>query len=275
MNRSDRQSQELIGRAIDDGEPLPEWLVQRISKNSSLNQFQESAIELAGELRQSADGWINLNRTSRSSFADLVSRDALESNEGPVNAVSSRPHYSAVAFACTAAVILAITGMAWFVPSSFWKNDQRLLVDNQQDVGKNGAQVGSTDLPLVDETSSQDSSGVKSAQDPQDQFERYFYVTVESSFRTFQSFGEVLSNNAVSQPLQRTIRASSTSDEAPLAEITAPDLAIVEQEQYILHAKQIQLIRELMETTDFLVETLPKEVTQSWMDLSIASNDSR
>lgn len=264
------RDKELIGLAIDAGEPLPDWLQQKLADESSQKGFFDLSIQLTEELRGSASQWVDRYRSncSGSNLAFAESLKARLDTTIPVSTSSSRFSRSRFAWMSVSAAGLFLS-LGWLFHSS-----------NRFPLGESAI---SQARPQVLEESSESLSSMNSESmmaletvpgqvreiSAEEQFERYFYVTVESSFRTLHSVGETLTEKAVGEPLSRTIQqctlASDLNDSSEVALSGNPRL----------NSQQIQLIQDLLRTADFLVDTFPKQATRPWMELSLASRESQ
>ena len=274
IDKSTRE-RELIGRAIDAGERLPDWLQQKVAADPSLKSFYDVSMQLAGELRGGACQWVDRNRSSlTSSNHALVDLLAKKPNTPlPLTARMSRFAKSQIALmsVATAALVMLLGSIA------LWSNKQNLVSSVVVDAlpyepSRRGEATNTDEFPSGPEQDAFLESGsvaeLPTEMSPGERFERYFYVTLESSFRALHSVGETLTEKAVGEPLSRTIQQCSQTD-IP-GDIGAQSLP----NQRRLNAQQIQLMHDLLRTADFLVDTFPREATRPWMELSIASKDS-
>jgi len=299
VKQNTTRNQEQIGHAIDSGQRMPDELLAEISKDPALQRFQMLSLHIASELRLNADQWAHQCRSPKQDWSALAAgsdsstfgeRDTNSCRTAELPELTRNPRTQEMQdihrstgnptgflLTFTAVLVLLVVG------SVFVDLGMESSVDSgNASLRSSGKKISEPVHPGLQSTTksrpqappnTQSAHGVASTQHDQEpvdqeQFEQYFYVTVASTFKTLQSVSETLTERAVGKPLQRTIELATKS------EITASGEAPESDSPRPLDAKQIQLIRDFQQTTDFLTERLPKAATHSWMELSYANRRS-
>lgn len=300
MKRRSAKTQEMIGWAVDQGEPVPEWLQRQIAATDALREFHEASIQLATTLQSQAHQWVgeheSVNRScnvvptpaaTRHDVLDPSKRSKLKLiDPGFVALGRGRRNLAIVLAASAASILIALSYLIWPTgtgqqTATVWVPDQRdsIVTDgsfsNQHASGKQVVEHGVQGLedPTSDFSSTRSSANSSdhsaalsgsgtTATDSKppgmtsEEMELYVRATLESTFATLRLVGATLSENAVGQPLERTIQYGRGQQQENLEDAR-------EGVQAVLDASQIELIRDFKRTADFLVQTFPKQASRA------------